>query len=274
MMGMNNTALRNSQKSLGSPSSTKRAGQIPADERMRTMKEHTINSILKKQARDSPDRKSDRMRYKTEHIITNGEGPSVEGIDIPISGSCSGKGTMFHTIEQHQLRQDTMKSQVTISDMVKQIKQLERLHPQFPSGVQGAEKEKELLVQDQRQDHLESLSKLKNQTSLSVGFASRVRHDYATIAHHAHKDGKSEFGSFQLANQQEFKDDFNTTHRVENPKLISPDGMNRHEALNQTMQESLKKPAVDGAVNMHIIGEEDDNTNINTGAHGLSGHTP
>ena len=40
------------------------------------------------------------------------------------------------------------------------------------------------------------------------------------------------------------------------------------------MQESLKKPAVDGAVDMHIIGEEDDNTNINTAAHGLSGHTP
>jgi len=40
------------------------------------------------------------------------------------------------------------------------------------------------------------------------------------------------------------------------------------------MQESLKKPAVDGAVNMHIIGEEDDNTNITAAAHGLSGHTP
>lgn len=56
--------------------------------------------------------------------------------------------------------------------------------------------------------------------------------------------------------------------------MIGPDGMNRHEALNQTMQESLKKPAVEGAVDMHIIGEEDDHTNINTNAHGLSGHTP
>jgi len=40
------------------------------------------------------------------------------------------------------------------------------------------------------------------------------------------------------------------------------------------MQESLKKPNVEGAIEMHIIGEEDDNTNINTNAHGLSGHTP
>lgn len=50
--------------------------------------------------------------------------------------------------------------------------------------------------------------------------------------------------------------------------------MNRHEALNQTMQESLKKTNAEGAIEMHIIGEEDDNTNINTAAHGLSGHTP
>lgn len=76
---------------------------------------------------------------------------------------------------------------------------------------------------------MESLNKLKNQTSLSVGFGSRLRNNYATIAQ---KEAKSEFGSFQLTNQQEFKDDFNTTHRVENAKLISPDGMNRHEALN------------------------------------------
>jgi hypothetical protein len=31
---------------------------------------------------------------------------------------------------------------------------------------------------------------------------------------------------------------------------------------------------MDGAVDMHIIGEEDDNTNMNTNPRGLSGHTP
>ena len=88
------------------------------------------------------------------------------------------------------------------------------------------------MQEGQRQEHLASLNKLKNQTSLSVGFASRLRNNYATIAQ---KDAKSEFGSFQLANQQEFKDDFNTTHQIENAKLIGPDGMSRHGALNQTM---------------------------------------
>ena len=81
--------------------------------------------------------------------------------------------------------------------MVKKIKQVERLHPNFPTGVQVAEKEKEMMQEDQRQEHMESLNKLKNQTSLSVGFASKLRKDYATIAQ---KDAKSEFGSFQLAN--------------------------------------------------------------------------
>lgn len=148
MMGMNNTALRNSQKSLGSNSSALRAEQVPADVRMRTMKERSIDKLLKTQAKDSPVRgqESDsRRRNKAEQIITNGESLGVDGIDVPISGSCSGKNTMFHTIDQHQIRQDTLRSQVTISDMVNKIKQLERLHPNFPSGIQVAEKEKELL---------------------------------------------------------------------------------------------------------------------------------
>lgn len=97
-MGMNNTALRNSQKSVGSNSSTQRAEHIPADERMRTMKEHSIDRIMKKQKRDSPVQKKDK-RYKTDNIITNGESLGVNGIDVPISGSCSGKKSMFHTIE-------------------------------------------------------------------------------------------------------------------------------------------------------------------------------
>ena len=66
---------------------------------MRTMKERSIDTILKKQKKDSPDRKEERRRYKTDHIITNGESLGVTGIDVPISGSCSGKNSMFHTIE-------------------------------------------------------------------------------------------------------------------------------------------------------------------------------
>ena len=111
------------------------------------MKEHSIDKINKKQKKDSPDRKY-RKGYQTDNIITNGESLGVTGIDVPISGSCSGKNSMFHTIEQNQLREDTLRSQVTISDMVNKIKQLERLHPNFPSGLQVAEKEKEMMQQD------------------------------------------------------------------------------------------------------------------------------
>lgn len=65
-------------------------------------KEKSIDKILKSQAKHSPKQKTDvegDKRYRTDHIITNGESLGVDGIDVPISGSCSGKNSMFHTID-------------------------------------------------------------------------------------------------------------------------------------------------------------------------------
>lgn len=62
---------------------------------------------------------------KSSKIITNGSALGVNGIDVPISGSCSGKNADFHKIDGQKIRVDIIKSQVTVSDMIAKIKKIE-----------------------------------------------------------------------------------------------------------------------------------------------------
>lgn len=66
---------------------------------------------------------------KHSNIITNGGSLGVEGINVPISGSLSGRGRngMYYTVDMDNGRTDLMQPQVTTSDLAEKIKNLEAL---------------------------------------------------------------------------------------------------------------------------------------------------
>lgn len=55
-------------------------------------------------------------------IISNGSQLGVNGIDVPISGSCSGKHSSFYQVDEARIREDRIRTQVTVSDMIAKIR--------------------------------------------------------------------------------------------------------------------------------------------------------
>jgi hypothetical protein len=169
-------------------------------------------------------------------IITNGSQLGVNGIDVPISGSCSGKHSSFYQVDEKRIREDRIKTQVTVSDMIAKIRKIESLNPSYPKiRIQGDNKLEQKEKDKKSSKRLKELNKLKkhlkNQQSLSVGFGTDAdvvgateivqRKKYETIE--KEQGPPKEYGSFGLDAQQQFKEEFNSTVKIEkdkNEKLV------------------------------------------------------
>ena len=88
--------------------------------------EKSINNIKKERKAKAPKKIEVPKKYPDlkENIISNGGSLGVQGIDIPISGSLSNKGrnNLYYTVDQNNLRNDRLVTQVSVSDMVNKIK--------------------------------------------------------------------------------------------------------------------------------------------------------
>ena len=111
---------RNSQKSFQSATSIKKETSA---EKLQNLKENTVDNILKAKNKDKDEDTGEITRESK--IISNGSQLGVNGIDVPISGSCSGKNSSFHKVHEKRIREDRIKTQVTVSDMIAKIRNIE-----------------------------------------------------------------------------------------------------------------------------------------------------